>query len=175
MHKLGLTCFKWNIQRALKCKILCFFKLQSKTIPFYNSDNAKRFGKAEERKKPLIRSTPPPTVSFCRLQSLASRRQLKGMDSWIHRDALIPKGTLSPPRACCLSAPHSILGDSQAVLNPLCLTHPSKLSHPTPTSPTGFGKGGLVLLANSLTCPITSSGTEQDSPHMNPPSVNTHT
>lgn len=34
-HRRGLTCFKPNTQRALKCKRPCFFRLQSKTIPFY--------------------------------------------------------------------------------------------------------------------------------------------
>lgn len=126
-------------------------------------------GKQKKDKRPLIRSAPPPTLSFCRLQSLVSRWQLKGVDSWIHRDLFIPKGTLSPPRASCLSAPHSILGDSQAVRSPLCLTHPARLSYPTPITPAGSGKGVLFLLATSLTCPTARPRTEQDSPHMNHP------
>lgn len=97
-------------------------------------------GKQKKDKRPLIRSAPPPTLSFCRLQSLVSRWQLKGVDSWIHRDLFIPKGTLSPPRASCLSAPHSVLGDSQAVRSPLCLTHPARLSYPTPITPAALEK-----------------------------------
>lgn len=87
-------------------------------------------GRQKRDKRPLISSVPPPTVSFCRLQGLVSSWQLNGLGSQLHRDPLIPMGTLSPPRAGCLSAPHSTWETPRLPGACFALPHPPRLSYP---------------------------------------------